>query len=200
MPTLTLTALETTVEIGGISPPFYDNADAGIIDYGAGIEATFDAEAGILASTEFDAEVGIEEITFAPPTSVLAVHIAHGQVMVVWDEPAEPTLVRRYEVFAKISTRTNYSMINHRVRGNQCILRLPMGASYNIRVRAVYRTGDKSVFATSKLGEITMPEDVVMNVTAISGSTIPAGAVFSVSNRNLGVSMAFQAVNAIDIS
>lgn len=195
IPVLRLNLRQPFVDIG-----FHNNASLGIIPYGAGIEIDFSATLGIPETTDFPATLCIPTPTIADPTAALAAHLGQGTLFIQWLH-SEPELVDYYEVYGSAFDGGPYTKLQH---GEFRILHgllhnIPMGVQVYLQVRAVGLNGAVSNFTPVKQGKFQM-SSVRCAVRAISGSTIPAGAIFVSKDEETGRLIGLKAEADIAIS
>jgi len=125
---------------------------------------------------------GFDVGELAPPENVLAAHIGSGAVMLTWEEPAV-TPPNYYEVWgADALNGTYYLYMNGRFtlpRG--IVYNVPVGLTVFFKVRSCNAAGLFSDFVQAQAALLQQPF-VTISVTAIEGSIIPSGAIFSIQD------------------
>lgn len=179
---------------------FWNNARLGIISYGAGVEIDFPATLGIPFTTDFPATLGIPAPTIADPSAALAAHLGQGTLFVQWTHPT-PELVNYYEVYGSAVDGGPYTKLQHgEFKITHGLLHnIPMAFTVYLQVRAVGLNGAISNFTPVRQGKFQLPS-VRCSVRAISGSTIPAGALFVAKDEQTGRLIGFRAETDIVIS
>lgn len=195
LPVLRLKPLQKSIDIG-----FWNNASLGIIPYGAGVVTDFAAELGIPRTTDFEAELGIPTPTIADPTAALAANLGQGSMLIQWLHP-EPELVSYYEVYGSVFDGGPYTKLQH---GEFKVLHgiihnVPMASQIYLQIRAVGFNLAVSNFVPVRQGKFQSPS-VRCSVRAISGSTIPAGAIFVSRDEETGRLVGLRAEQNITIN
>lgn len=118
------------------------------------------------------------------PQDVLAAHIGSGAIMLTWVEPNPGWPPDYYEVWASNSLAgTYYLYMNGKfavTRG--VVFNVPVGTTAYFKVRACTNEGGTSDFAQAMVAIINKPT-IQVSVTAIEGTIIPSGAIFTIQDE-----------------
>lgn len=139
------------------------------------------------------------------PLNPLACHIGNGTVLLTWLPPASGTPAK-YEVWASEQlTGPYYKYLNGNFEtgtadgvGRGQVYNVTLGINAYFQIRAIDSDGNAGPFAQFQAGQITKPT-IQCRITAITGSLIKAGTVFSVldkSDRIIGI----QAIADINVN
>ena len=132
------------------------------------------------------------------PINPIAAHIGGGVVQVYVDPQDESLVaVAKYEVTCAMTIDGTYYAFSNRFFSGRdgYIYGFPVGKTVYLRIRAIGADGSLSDWVQVVLGTASKPT-TVMQLTAISGSTIPEGAVF-VSQKDSHRLYGFKAVSEI---
>jgi hypothetical protein len=177
MPTVDLRTARIICRVRGLGVAPHDNIQAGIKVYGFDIQESVVIKAGVKANWTADIEAGISEIEILPPTNPLAVHIGQGRVLMKWDAPSSN--VHHYEIELSFQEAGVYYLAAMHIQDTKYLLSgLPLGQSLYFKICSVHASGLKSIYEKFKRGKIQRPS-ILMDVRAISGSTIPLSTVFA---------------------
>lgn len=196
LPTLKMPIRVVPINIGY----FWNNFSLGILPYGVGVVTDFAFSLGIPEATDFPFSLGVPTPTIDDPQAVLAAHVGQGTLFIQWTHPT-PDLVRVYEIYGSMTDGGPYTKLQH---GESFITRamlhnIPMASQVYLQIRAIGINGAISNFVGARQGKFQNPS-VRCSVRAISGSTIPEGALFVHRDENTGRLIGLRAESDITIT
>jgi hypothetical protein len=133
-----------------------------------------------------------------PPSTPIAACLGNGVVVVKFTPPVGVD-IRRYEIAVSREEAGEYSIYNNCRFGTRLayLFGFPMlGGNLYIKIRVVNADREASAWVQAARGQLTKPT-VTFECKCISGSIIPAGAVFSVPHP-AGRLMSVAAVDQIE--
>lgn len=182
-----------------LSTPGMDNIRGSIRQYGLGLFTDAPIQARLKEGATAPIEAEIVAPTIVAPTEPLAVHVGRGNVFLSWNH-ATPTLVNYYELYVSTSLSGTYVKLTRgeflATHGN--VQNIPLGRSLYFKLRAIGLNGAISTFMQVKRGKLYQPT-IALKVRGISGSTIPADAIFSSLDQETGKLILVKAQDTITI-
>lgn len=182
-----------------LSMPGMDNIRGSIRQHGRGLFADAPIQARIKDGATAPIQASIATPTITAPIDPLAVHIGQGNLFLGWSH-ATPELVSYYELYVSTSLAGTYVKLT---RGefqatHGSVQNIPLGRSLYFQLRAIGLNGAISSFTQIKRGKFYQPT-IPLKVRGISGSTIPAGVMFSSLDQETGKLLLVQAQALITI-
>jgi hypothetical protein len=170
-----------------------DNIRGGIKQFGFGLNFDFPIQASIRGGMTVPIEAEILAPFIDPPASPLAVHVGQGTVYLGWSHPF-PEKVDLYELLFSLNLGgpyLKYPTGEFRFQRGM-IKNVPVGLTLYFQLRAVGKNGAFSTLTQVKKGKFYNPL-VSMNVRAIRGSSLQAGAIFNSVDPETGLLISIRA-------
>lgn len=195
---MTVSDLELIVEIDAVT----------LVQYSAAAPASFsvinnftetDAPTSfsVIESTAAPATFSVTDLVAPEPSNVYVIPTSGKTVYITWDCDSLQGL--EFEVYLAIGTITANKILVGRTTKNSVVIRgLPSNTSLYFWIASFIDNDNRSDLVIGYKGTFNSSKLITMNVTGITGSSIPAGTTFAFRDQD-GVMHALSSVNSVTL-
>jgi hypothetical protein len=200
---MSITLEEFTIEIVDFGPEYAQVMEQNLViaveDRGIGQYAEAPLEVRVASSADASLKIGTG--TSRDSVSPYAVPIPGGSILIYWDELPRRADVDYATILGSLTQDGTYITIAT-LRGSKggIIHNVPVGITIYLKLQFISRTGDIDYTPQAIARGRISSGNITCEIRAIKGSVIPKGAMFSVSDFDMGAFTVLKAIDEISVT